>query len=224
MRRHALVVSFSLIILLFAGCTVYTMGPAMGPPPGAPPPGPPVVTMNEPQFLYFMPSWGIYFVPGVSMEIFYYNGLWYYQARGTWYWGQSYRGPWAFMSFERVPRVLRKLPPDYRAQYRRPHYRVPYGHWQKRWNEPPPTTKYKPPGFLYKVPKTGAYAYPNVPDEIFRYKDRWFKRYKGTWYWSWNYNGPWAYSNPDRVPKKLKDTEPYPYWKDQKKYKTVPWK
>jgi hypothetical protein len=220
MKYRVFALSILLSFLVSAGCTVYSAGS----PPGAPPPGPPVVTMGEPEFLYFMPDWGVYFVPGVSFEVFFYDGLWYYNARGAWYWGRSYRGPWSFMKMDRVPKVFRKLPPDYRTRYRNDYNRVPYGHWKKRWNEPPPATNYKQPPFLYKVPKSGAYAYPGVPDEVLRYKDRWYKRYRGLWYWSWNYNGPWAFMDAERVPKNVRKLPPQHYERDGDRYKKIPWK
>jgi hypothetical protein len=213
--RYLYLSGLLLAILIASGCTVYSAGP----PPGAPPPGPPAVVIAEPEYLYLMPSWGVYFVPGVSIDILYYNGLWYYNARGIWYWGHSYRGPWLNLRVERVPKVLRKLPPDYRSRYRHDQYRVPYGHWKKRWEAPPPQTKQKPPGFMYKVPKAGAYAYPDARNEMFFRKDRWYKRYQGVWYWSWSYNGPWAYINPEQVPKQVRNLPPQRY--DQ--YEKVPW-
>jgi hypothetical protein len=210
-------------ILLFgiaatAGCTVYQTGPPPGTPPPAPP-APPAVVIQEPQYLYLMPASGVYFIPGVTFDILYYNGLWYYNVRGTWYWGHSYRGPWNYIIIGRVPGVLRKLPPDYRRQYGLDRYRVPYGHWKQRWNEPPPKSNYKPPGYLYKVPHTGAYAYPRTSDQIYFRKDRWYKRYKGLWYWSWSYNGPWAYMKMDQVPRQMRNM---PY-QGYDKYEKVPW-
>ena len=115
MKRHALAVSFTLIFLVLTGCTVYHTGP----PPGAPPPAPPVVTIAEPAFLYLVPSLNVYFVPGVTFDILYYNGLWYYNVRGFWYWGRSYGGPWSYMRPELIPKVLRRLPHDYRSRHRR---------------------------------------------------------------------------------------------------------
>lgn len=218
MKRHALVVSFTLIFLVLTGCTVYHTGP----PPGAPPPAPPVVTIAEPAFLYLVPSLNVYFVPGVTFDILYYNGLWYYNVRGYWYWGHTYRGPWSYMRPERIPKVLRRLPPDYRSRHRRDHYRVPYGHWKKRWNTPPPQTKYKPPPYMYKVPRSKVYAYPGIPSEIFYHQKRWYNRFQGVWYWSWSYNGPWAWIEVQRVPDKIRDLPRQPYDRDNR-YEKVPW-
>ncbi|UCG39335.1 MAG: hypothetical protein JSV00_03645 [bacterium] len=228
MNKRSLFLSLLLLAALVASsCAVYPVGPPVA---TVPPPPPPAVVIQEPESLFLIPTWGVYFVPGISVDILSYNGLWYYHVRGTWYWSRSYLGPWVYLSLQRVPSVLRRLPPDYRSRYGREPYQVPFTHWRKRWNEPPPPTSYKEPGFLYKLPGAGAYAYPGVSDEIFFMKDRWYSRYKGVWYWSWSYNGPWAYIDVDRVPGKLRDVPRYRYDdkdrdkdKDKERFERVPW-
>ena len=84
----------------------------------------------KPSFMYFMGSLGIYFVPDVTVDIFFYNNSWYNRAGGRWYMGDTYRGPWRALAPERVPPKFRKLPGDYREYYRN-YERVPYGKWEK---------------------------------------------------------------------------------------------
>jgi len=221
-NRYALLSVLLLISLSTAGCVAYATGHAAGPAPGPPPPGPPSVVISQPEFLFMMPNLGIYFYPGVSFDLFFYDGLWYYSARGVWYWGRNYRGPWYYMRPDRLPSHFRRLPPDYHTRYRQDHYRVPYGHWEKRRDQPPPRSDLRPPGFLYKLPNTRTYAYPGVPDEIFFNKDRWYKRYNNVWYWSWSYNGPWAYMQPERVPKQMRNMPRQRFDRDDR-YERIPW-
>jgi hypothetical protein len=215
----------SVFILLLAvpaavsGCVTYPVAyPTVRVPP------PPAVVINEPAFLYLIPTWGIYFVPDISVNIMSYNGLWYYNVRGAWYWSRSYLGPWDYIHVDRVPGTLRKLPRDYRSKYRRDYYKVPFAHWRKRHTEPPPRYSQKEPPYLYKTPRSGVYAYPGAKGEIYYHKDRWYSRFKGVWYWSWSYNGPWAYKDVDRLPGKMKDMPRQKYDKDDDRYKRVPWK
>ncbi|MDF1536173.1 MAG: hypothetical protein P1S46_06680 [bacterium] len=113
---------------------------------------------------------------------------------------------------------------DYRSRYRLEYNKVPFGHWRQRYSESPPTSGRKDPPYLYKTPRSGVYAYPGTQEEIYFYKDRWYSRFKGVWYWSWSYNGPWAYTDVDRVPGKMRDMPRQKYEKDDDRFKKVPWK
>lgn len=221
-NRHLMLTGLLLATLFASGCVAYATGHVAGPAPGPPPPPPAAVVVSEPEFLFIMPSLGVYFYPGSSFDIFFYDGLWYYSVRGVWYWGHTYRGPWYHLRYDRIPQPFRRLPPDYRSRYHHEHYRVPYGHWEKRRDQPPPRSELRPPGFLYKLPKARVYAYPGIPDEVYFAKDRWYKRYRNVWYWSWSYNGPWAYIQPERVPRDMRDLPPQHFDRDDR-FERVPW-
>ena len=207
------------VLVIAQGCVTY---------PGSYPtvrvPTPPKVVINAPDYLYLIAKWGVYFVPDISVEILSYNGLWYYHMEGAWYWSHSYGGPWAGINIGRVPRTLRNLPRDYRSRYRQEYSRVPFAHWRKRHTESPPRYSQKEPPYLYKTPRSGVYAYPGAKGEIYYHKDRWYSRFKGVWYWSWSYNGPWAYKDVERLPGKMKDIPRQKYDKDDDRHKKVPWK
>lgn len=219
MKRTAPPLFAAVLAVSLSACAVYTIGP----PPGPVPPPPPAVVFDEPEYLYLVPEWGIYFVPGISVDILFYEGLWYYDVRGAWYWSRHFLGPWIFLDADRVPRALRKLPPDFRRRYGQDHYRVPYGHWKKRWTDTPPQTSLSPPPYLYKGPRSGLYAYPGLSAEIYLFSDRWYTRFNGFWYWSWSFNGPWAYLEPDRTPDRLRDLPYYRYDRDDGRHEKVPW-
>lgn len=221
MKKTAVLLSLALLLTVLTGCVAYqTPPPGYGGPP--PPPPPPSVAFVEPEYLYVIPTFGVYFVPGITAEVFFYSGRWYYRSGGMWYWGLSYRGPWTFIEVRRVPSGLRRLPPDYRNRYRSDYYRVPYGYWQKRKEYRPPKPSYSDPQYLYRVPKPNTYFYPGVSDEVFLHKKRWYNRHKGVWYSGPSYSGPWEHLDVERVPKDLR-TIPPDYRKREKEYEKVPY-
>jgi len=145
MNRYVPVIVLLLAASLGSGCAVYQTTPAYGHEQS------PRVVYDTPEYLYVIPSFDVYFMPDVSTEIFFVNGRWYYSARGLWYWGASYRGPWTYIEVRHIPRQLRKLPRDYRTRYRNEYYRVPFSHWEKRRRALPPSVKQPPPPYLHKL-------------------------------------------------------------------------
>ena len=137
MKRYAPLAALLVAVIFSSGCAVYETPPAYGHEPS------PRVVVSAPEFLYVIPTFGVYFVPNISAEVFFVNGRWYYSARGVWYWGSSYRGPWTTIHVRHIPRQLRKLPRDYRTRYRTEYYKVPFGHWEKRRQALPPRARAK---------------------------------------------------------------------------------
>jgi hypothetical protein len=216
MKRYILVLVLLFFVSFGAGCTVYQAAPAYGHEP------PPRVVVSQPEYLYLIPSYGVYFVPNISAEVFFVNGRWYYSARGIWYWGGSYRGPWTRIEVRHVPRHLRSLPRDYRKKYHRDYYRVPYGHWEKRRYDLPPKAEHRSPPYVERF-KRNVYILPQNPDVVF-HDGAWYRKYKGTWYEGKSSTGPWRYQDIQRVPKTIKKLPPdYRQPKPGKPYKKVPW-
>jgi len=217
MRRHVPILSLLAFWIILSGCAVYPTAPAYGHGP------PPRVVVSQPEYLYVIPSFGVYFVPDISTEVFFVNGRWYYTARGVWYWGASYRGPWTYIEVRHIPRQLKKLPRDYRARYRSDYYRVPYGHWEKRRVDLPPRApqKYSPP-YVQQF-KNNVYLNPRDHDVVF-HDGSWYRRYKGLWYEGKSTTGPWRYREIASLPKAIKKLPPeYREKKQGKPYKEVPW-
>jgi len=106
-----------------------------GPPPpgyGPPPPGygPPPSALPAPPDVAPLPGTYVYFVPGITADILFYQGYWYRPFRGYWYGAPSYNGPWIFI--RRVPRALISLPRGWRTL--RPGYRlIPHAELQRNW-------------------------------------------------------------------------------------------
>jgi hypothetical protein len=91
---------------------------------------PPVVIDRDPDEVWLIPHTGVYFLPHLSIEVFFYGGHWYHRSEGRWYRGPSYRGPWNHLEDDRLPPRMRRLPSDYRQSEQ--HRRVPYGQWKER--------------------------------------------------------------------------------------------
>jgi hypothetical protein len=90
----------------------------------------PMVMDRDPDEVWLIPRSGIYFVPHISADIFFFAGGWYNHSGGHWYRGSNHRGPWNPLRDDDVPGQLRRLPPNYRDTYK---YRsVPYGKWKER--------------------------------------------------------------------------------------------
>ncbi|NOY86451.1 MAG: hypothetical protein GXP52_04025 [Deltaproteobacteria bacterium] len=222
MKKMILVLSAATVFAAVSGCTTYYAGPPPSHPYETRAPAPPFVTVSQPSYLILIPSLSVYFVPNASAEIFFYGGRWYYRLGTRWYWGTSYRGPWTYAELRVIPRPLRQLPRDYRARYRSRYYRVPYGHWKKRRQEPPPKVRYRHPTHMYRVPNLNVYIIPGISADIVFYNGGWYNRYKGVWYMGPHYSGPWAYLEESKVPRKLWELGP-DYRKDMKRYERVPY-
>ncbi len=91
--------------------------------------GPPVI-VPEPPELVFVPSLGVYFVPGGDVDVFFYGGYWWEPRGPRWYRARSLHGPWVSIGRGHVPGPLFRMPHDYRAVYRHGE-RVSYSRWKE---------------------------------------------------------------------------------------------
>ncbi len=92
----------------------------------------PAYTFAAPPPMVVIPGTYAYFAPEANVDIVFYHGFWYRPYEGYWYRARGYNGPWAYISPERVPRVLLDLPPDYRHVYR-DHPRIGYRDFNRHW-------------------------------------------------------------------------------------------
>jgi hypothetical protein len=97
----------------------------IGPPPAYVIPAPPSVAV--------IPGTYVYMVPGINLDILFYNGYWYRPHQGYWYRSRSYNGPWGYLPAPNVPPALIQLPPYYRNGPPPGYYHIPYGHLQQNW-------------------------------------------------------------------------------------------
>lgn len=95
--------------------------------------GLPPVVIPAPPPVVLVPSTYVYFVPDVSVDIFFYRGYWYRPHHGHYYRATSYNGPWVTLAPHAVPRAIKVVPADFR---RVPpgHQRIHHGDLMKNWD------------------------------------------------------------------------------------------
>ncbi|HEY6838438.1 MAG TPA: hypothetical protein VI389_06825 [Geobacteraceae bacterium] len=92
--------------------------------------GPPPIVIPEPPEVVLVPRTGIYFVPGLEFDVFFYNGYWWSPRGDRWYRSRAYNGPWGIVERRYVPAPVVRVPRDYRVRYERERH-IPYGQWKK---------------------------------------------------------------------------------------------
>jgi len=108
------------------------VGVAVAPAPVVVAPQP--VYVQQPPEMVLIPSSSVYFAPGVSVDLFFYNDNWWNRRGDRWYRGGGYNGPWTAVGHRHVPAPVYRVPANYRTVYvhERP---VPYGQWKKMHGE-----------------------------------------------------------------------------------------
>ena len=91
--------------------------------------GPPIV-VAPPAAMVMVPGTGVYFAPGLDVDIFFYGGYWWSPRGDRWYRATGYDGPWRMVRRSSVPRVVYRVPRDYRHVYAGERH-IPYGQWKK---------------------------------------------------------------------------------------------
>jgi len=112
------------------------VGVAVAPAPvvAASHPAPQPVYVQQPPGMVLIPRSSVYFVPGVSVDLFFYNNHWWNRRGDRWYRATGYNGPWTAVGHRYVPTPVHRVPADYRTVYvhEKP---VPYGQWKKMHGE-----------------------------------------------------------------------------------------
>ena len=93
--------------------------------------GPPPIVVPAPPEVVPIPNIGVYFVPGLSFDVFFYNGYWWSPRGDRWYRARAYDGPWRTVDRRYVPRPVYRVPRDYRTVYGHERH-IPYGEWRER--------------------------------------------------------------------------------------------
>jgi len=88
------------------------------------------VVVQQPMEMVLIPSTSVYFAPGVSVDLFFYNNHWWNRRGDRWYRAGGYNGPWTAVGHQHVPAPVYRVPADYRTVYVH-EKRVPYGQWKK---------------------------------------------------------------------------------------------
>jgi hypothetical protein len=105
--------------------------------------GLPPVVIPAPPPVVLVPSTYVYFVPDVSVDIFFYHGYWYRPHHGHYYRATSYNGPWVTLAPHAVPRSIKYVPADFRRVppgHQRIHHRELMKNWEtwekeKHWDK-----------------------------------------------------------------------------------------
>jgi len=99
---------------------------------GIPPP-PAVVFETEPHVI-LVPRTHVYYAPEISDYDMYRVGpYWYVNREGYWYRARTYRGPFAVVAYNRLPRALVVVPSGYRHHPFHPHGWRGHGHGRGHW-------------------------------------------------------------------------------------------
>jgi hypothetical protein len=111
----------------------------LGIPVGIVAPAPVVVApqpayVEQPPDMIVIPRSNVYFAPGVSVDLFFYDNFWWNRRGGRWYRSNAYNGNWVAVGPRHVPGPVYRVPANYRTAYAH-EQRIPYGQWKKYHGE-----------------------------------------------------------------------------------------
>jgi hypothetical protein len=99
-----------LVISLLAGCAGAPQELPMDPSAAEPP-----VVFEMPESICVAEKQQIAFVPDLPIDIFSYEGKWFWKIRDTWYWSRTYMGMLYELTDEQVPKKLLTFGEEYRT-------------------------------------------------------------------------------------------------------------
>ena len=108
------------------------VGVAIAPTPVVVTPQP--VYVEQPPEMVVISRSNVYFAPGVSVVLFFYDNHCGNHRGDRWYRGNAYNGPWLAVGSRHVPAPVYRVPADYRTVYVH-EKRIPYGQWKKSHGE-----------------------------------------------------------------------------------------
>src|SRR4030065_1102951 len=89
------------------------VGVAIAPAPVVVAPQP--VYVEQPPEMVVIPRSNVYFAPGVSVDLFFYDNHWWNHRGDRWYRGNTYNGPWLAVGSRHVPAPVYRVPAYYRT-------------------------------------------------------------------------------------------------------------
>ena len=100
---------------------------------------PPVVFSAPPEVVVVPDAYGVYAVPDMDVDIFFWDGWWWRPWEGRWYRSHYYDRGWAYYSH--VPTFYYDVDPGWRGYYRDRHWhghrwdyeRIPYQRLHSNW-------------------------------------------------------------------------------------------
>ena len=87
---------------------------------------PPIVFAAPPEVIVVPDAYGVYAVPDIDVDIFFWNGWWWRPWEGRWYRSAYYDRGWGY--YRSVPSFYYDVDPGWRGYYRERHW---HGH---QWN------------------------------------------------------------------------------------------
>jgi len=108
------------------------VGVAVAPAPVVVAPQP--VYVEQPPDMVVIPRSNVYFAPGVSVDLFFYDNRWWNRRGDQWYRANAYNGKWVAVGPRHVPAPVYTVPAGYRSVYAH-EKRIPYGQWKKNHGE-----------------------------------------------------------------------------------------
>jgi len=87
---------------------------------------PPIVFEAPPPVIVLPDTHAVYAVPGIEVDLFFWNGWWWRPWEGRWYRSRYYNRGWAY--YNKVPSFYFDVDPGWRGYYSDHNW---YGH---RWN------------------------------------------------------------------------------------------
>jgi len=98
----------------------------------------PIVFAAPPEVVV-IPGTYVYVVPGIAVDIFFFDGYWWRSWNGHWYRSRSYSGGWIY--YKHPPTAVLGIPSSWRDDYRNHRwggydwdYRpIPYHEFQRNW-------------------------------------------------------------------------------------------
>lgn len=67
-----------------------------------------------------------------------------------------------------------------------------------------PAFRFSAPPDVVVIPGTYVYMVPDIDADVLFYQGDWWRPYGGNWYRSEDFNGPWSYVEPGRIPSGLR--------------------
>jgi len=184
--------------------------------------GPNLGFYDMPNMVRVRGTGGLYYVQDSDYDVYRYANYWYLNYNGDWYRASSYRGPWVFVGYRSVPRVVYTVPTEYRRRwtdYRDRHYNWgttvssmdedDYGEGIRGSVTLRIGDRYRGPSVqFYDEPQVvsvgnGVYYVEDSSNDIYRYGNSWYMNYNGDWYRSNSYNGSWTFVGYRSVPRSI---------------------
>jgi len=95
----------------------------------------PAVSFASPPDLVVIPGTYVYIVPGIEVDVLFYQNYWWRPCEGRWYRSRDYKGQWSYVEPGNIPSGLKSLPQDYRHRLSPGYERIPHRDVERNWEK-----------------------------------------------------------------------------------------